>query len=103
MELTFTMHAPAVVNDPAATRVVQAAAESALGAGRVMSGPPVAPSDDVSEFLQRVPGCYFLLGARRADGTSGMHHSPAFDIDEEAMRVGTRVLVEGATALATPP
>jgi len=103
VELTFTMHAPAVVNDPAATRVVQAAAANVLGAGRVVSGPPVAPSDDVSEFLRRAPGCYFLLGARRADGTSGMHHSPAFDIDEEAMRVGTRILVEGATALAVRP
>jgi len=31
-----------------------------------------------------------------------MHHSPAFDIDEEALRTGTRVLVDGAVALATP-
>jgi len=31
-----------------------------------------------------------------------MHHSPAFDIDEEALRTGTRVLVDGAIALATP-
>src|SRR5215468_6532631 len=29
-------------------------------------------------------------------GSSGMHHSPAFDIDEEALRTGTRVLVDGA-------
>jgi hypothetical protein len=30
-----------------------------------------------------------------------MHHSPTFDIDEEALRIGTRVLVDGAAALAT--
>jgi amidohydrolase len=98
----LTMHAPAVVNDAGATRLVRLAAERTLGAGSVLTGPPVPPSDDVSEFLRRVPGCYFLLGAARADGTSGMHHSPAFDIDEEAMRAGVRILVDGATALGSP-
>jgi len=98
--LTLPMHAPAVTNDPAATRLVHAVAEQALGSGRVLAGRPVAPSDDVSEFLLRVPGCYFLLGAARSDGTSGMHHGPSFDIDEDAMRAGVRVLVDGATALA---
>jgi len=29
------------------------------------------------------------------DGSSGMHHSPAFDIDEDALRTGARVLVAG--------
>ena len=68
----------------------------------MIGGPPLTPSDDVSEILQRVPGCFFILGGARADGSSGMHHSPAFDIDEEALRIGTRVLVDGAIALATP-
>lgn len=102
VQLTLTMHAPPVVNDADATGLVQEAAEAALGPGRVLVGLPVTPSDDVSELLQRVPGCYFLLGGARGDGSSGMHHSPTFDIDEEALRVGARVLVDGAAALAAP-
>ena len=102
VRLIPTMHAPPVVNDVDATRLVKSAAEAALGIGRVIGGPPVTPSDDVSEILQRVPGCFFILGGARADGSSGMHHSPAFDIDEEALRIGTRVLVDGAIALAMP-
>jgi amidohydrolase len=102
VQMILTMHAPPVVNDAAATRLVRSAAEAALGADRVIGGPPLAPSDDVSEILRRVPGCFFILGGARADGSSGMHHSPAFDIDEEALRIGTRVLVDGAIALATP-
>ncbi len=102
IDLTLTMHAPAVVNDAEATRLVQGAAEAALGPGHVLAGLPVTPSDDVSELLQRVPGCYFMVGGACADGSSGMHHSPAFDIDEESLRAGTRVLVDGAAALATP-
>ncbi len=101
VETSYTAHAPAVVNDAGATRLVRSAAEAALGAGGVVAGLPVTPSDDVSELLARVPGCYFLLGGARSDGSSGMHHSPTFDIDEEPLRVGTRVLVDGAIALAT--
>ena len=102
VQMVLTMHAPPVVNDVDATRLVQSSAEAALGADRVIGGPPLTPSDDVSELLQRAPGCFFFLGGARADGSSGMHHSPAFDIDEEALRTGTRVLVDGAIALATP-
>jgi len=66
----------------------------------VLAMPPVTPSDDMSVFLERMPGCYFFVGGALADGTSGMHHSPTFAIDEEAMRVAARVLVGSAVALA---
>nr|UXE44073.1 N-acetylcysteine deacetylase [uncultured bacterium] len=102
IELALTMHAPAVINDAHASDLVQAAATEALGSERVISGPPLSPSDDVSEFLRRVPGCFFLVGAARGDGSSGMHHSPAFAIEEEAMRTGAVVMANGAIALATP-
>src|SRR5262245_4232213 len=101
IDVVRTAHAPPVVNDTDATGVVLAAAAAALGPDRVISGLPITPSDDVSELLQRVPGCYFMLGGACSDGSSGVHHSPTFDIDEEALRSGTRVLVDGAVALAT--
>jgi amidohydrolase len=93
-------HAPPVVNDAAASTVVRVAAERALGSDRVRSGPPFPASDDVSEFLRRVPGCFFFVGAARRDGTSGMHHSPTFDIDEDVLRTGMVVMADGAVALA---
>jgi amidohydrolase len=93
-------HAPPVVNDAAASALVRAASERALGSERVLTGPPFPASDDVSEFLRRVPGCYFFVGAARSDGTSGMHHSPTFAIDEEALRTGMIVMAEGAVAMA---
>jgi amidohydrolase len=100
VELELTMHAPAVRNDPAATGVVRAAAARALGAAHVLDIPPAPPSDDVSLLMERVPGCFFFVGAGRADGKSGMHHSPTFDIDEEALRVGALVMAESAVDLA---
>jgi len=50
--------------------------------------------------LDRLPGCYFFVGGAKADGTSGMHHSPTFSIDEESMRVAARITAQAARALA---
>jgi amidohydrolase len=102
-ELELSVHAPPVRNDPAVTEVVADTARRCLGPERVVSGPPLAPSDDMSEILSRVPGCYFHVGGGRADGQSGDHHSPRFDVDEEAMRTAAIVLTEAAVALADRP
>jgi amidohydrolase len=64
--------------------------------------PPSAPSDDVSEFLNRLPGCYFFVGGAGSDGTSGMHHSPSFSVEDESLRVGATVVLRSAVALAAP-
>lgn len=103
LALELTGHAPAVRNDAAATAVVRGAAARLLGPAAVLDVPPLPPSDDVSEFLARVPGCYFFVGGARPDGTSGMHHSATFHIDEEALRVGALVMAQAATDLAAAP
>lgn len=94
-----TAHAPAVRNDPAVTQVVTEAAAQVVGSARTVTGPPLTPSDDVSEFLALAPGCYFHVGGGLADGRSGDHHSPRFDIDEEAIRTGASILAEAAGRL----
>jgi amidohydrolase len=95
-------HTAAVVNDAAVTEVVETEAAVILGAEGVLRMPPASPSDDVSEFLAHVPGCYFFVGGGAADGSSGMHHSPTFSVEDEALRVGAGVLVRSALALAAP-
>jgi amidohydrolase len=100
VHLELPDRAPAVTNDPSATETVGRVARAQLGTEGVLAMPPVTPSDDMSVFLERLPGCYFFAGGGLADGTSGMHHSPTFAIDEEAMRVAARVLVGSAVALA---
>jgi amidohydrolase len=95
-------HTPAVVNDPAVTALVEAEASVVLGSDAVLRMPPTAPSDDVSEFLAHLPGCYFFVGGAAADGSSGMHHCPTFSVEDESLRVGASVMVRSALALATP-
>jgi amidohydrolase len=104
VEVTLELpeHCPVVSNDPAATALVQAAARAVgvVDPADVFAMPPVAPSDDVGEFLARSPGCHFFVGAGRPDGSSGMHHSPTFAADDGSLRVGAAVMAAGAVSLA---
>jgi amidohydrolase len=93
---------PAVTNDGGVTDIVEAAAKAVLGPEGVFRMPPSAPSDDVSEFLNRLPGCYFFVGGASADGTSGTHHSPAFSVEDESLRIGADVVLRSAFTLAAP-
>ena len=100
MSLSFSDHGPAVVNDHAMTELVRSVATEAVGAASVLTMPPITPSDDVSEFLNRIPGSYFFVGAGHADGSSGMHHNPGFSIDEGCLPVAATVLAAAAVAAA---
>ncbi len=89
-----------VHNDPRATAVVLKAARRLLPPATVVDMPsPTTASDDVAAFLDRVPGCYFFVGAAKADGTSGAHHSPTFAIDEAALATASRVMAAAALDL----
>ncbi len=91
---------PTVVNDPLVYETVMASARSVLGDAFVTEMPPTPASDDVSEFLNRVPGCYFFVGGALADGTSGSHHGPDFAVSDESVPVMAHVLSASALALA---
>jgi amidohydrolase len=93
---------PAVTNDASVVERVMASAAHVVGPQGVHTAAPVSPSDDVSEFLRRVPGCYVLIGGALADGSSGGHHSPNFAIDDDACRVVAGVLAASAVDLAQP-
>jgi amidohydrolase len=101
-DLSLAPVVPEVINDAGAVNAFRAAAAGAIGADNVFEAPPVQPSDDVSEFLARIPGVYYLVGARPGAGLPPMHHAPDFQIDEQALRVGARTMVAGAVALAGP-
>ena len=92
-----------LMNDPNVTRTVMEASQDLIGDRASILGKPLTVSDDIAEFLTRIPGCYFMLGARPpASETPPAHHSPGFAIDESAFSVGVKVLASAAKRLATP-
>ena len=86
---------PALVNDPAVTEVMRAAAEAVLGPENVRSGERTMGGEDAAFYLQEVPGCYMFLGAANAErGLNYPHHNPRFDFDEEALPLGVVILAQ---------
>jgi amidohydrolase len=102
VDLELPEHTPQVVNDGPVTSLVEAVAQGLLGPDHVLRMPPSSPSDDVSEFLKHLPGCYFFVGGANPDGTSGIHHSPTFSVEDASLRVGADVVLRSAIALAVP-
>lgn len=95
-ELTFGKQVyPPTVNDPAIAELVRAAARSVVGSDRLHDGDAVRTmaAEDFSEFSSRVPGCYFFVGCRsEAADAIHPHHSPRFNICEDALVVGLETL-----------
>jgi metal-dependent amidase/aminoacylase/carboxypeptidase family protein len=99
-ELEITTSAPAVSNEGATVRCLEHACED-LGVPVRPFEQPLVFADDVAEFLRRVPGCYFLVGARPPDlATGAPHHSPKFRIDEGSFGAAIAVLATLAARLA---
>ena len=89
--------APATVNEAGVAAAVRSIASGVLGADHVSADQFTMGSEDMSEFLTRVPGCYFFLGSRNdAKGFNAPHHNPRFDIDEDVMPLGVAILAQAA-------
>jgi amidohydrolase len=90
---------PACVNDPGMTALVRQAAVASVGEEYVDSSETVMTtgSDDMSYFLDAVPGCYFIVGVKNPEkGSDYPHHHPRFAIDEEALPTAVEVLARAA-------
>jgi amidohydrolase len=96
-ETTVQKGYPPLCNDPGFTRIVLDAASELLPRERIVENEMTMGSEDMSLFLDRTPGCYFLLGtANRDKGLTNPHHSPRFDIDEDALTLGLEIVKRSA-------
>jgi amidohydrolase len=82
---------PACVNDPASAALVADVAAQFVGRDHV-GETRVTGADDMSYFLDRAPGTYFLLGAApRHVEHAYPHHHPSFDFDEACIPLGVEL------------
>ncbi|WP_422749166.1 amidohydrolase [Mycobacterium sp. WMMD1722] len=83
---------PPVVNEELSTRImthaIEAIAPEALADTRQSGG-----GEDFSWYLEEVPGAMARLGVWSGRGPQLDLHQPNFDLDEQALDVGVRVLV----------
>ena len=75
-------------------------AVAATGRAAMIDPGPITASEDFSEFLNRVPGCFFGVGAGGPDAAP--HHHHAFDVDERAIGLTAEVFVRAALDALAP-
>ena len=87
-ELRFNRHAPATVNDAAATVLAVDAARAIAGVdGVVEMRSPTMGGEDFAYMLDAKQGAYLMLGAARGDDDPLLHH-PRYDFNDDILPVG---------------
>ena len=94
IEHTLQYHrgVPPVVNEEVSTRIlmhaIEAVSPDALADTRQSGG-----GEDFSWYLEEVPGAMARLGVWSGRGPQLDLHQPTFDLDERALAIGVRVMV----------
>jgi amidohydrolase len=83
---------PPVVNEETSTRILTHAIE-ALGPDALADTHQSGGGEDFSWYLEEVPGAMARLGVWSGRGPQLDLHQPTFDLDERALAVGVRVMV----------
>ena len=94
-KLDYIKFYPPVINDENITELVRSVAvdivETPLG---IVPECQTMGGEDMSFFLQEVPGCYFFVGSANPDRSLAYpHHHPRFDFDETALATGVEMFV----------
>jgi len=81
-----------LVNDERMTLLMTGVARNIVGRERVIAGVRTMGGEDMSFFLAKVPGTFAFVGSAPPGKPASPHHSPTFDIDEEALVIGAELL-----------
>lgn len=84
---------PFLINEPEVTERAQNAAIEYLGKDNVEDLDIWMAAEDFSYYTQEMPGCFYRLGIRNeAKGITAGVHTPNFNIDEDALEVGSGLM-----------
>jgi hippurate hydrolase len=80
-----------LVNTPEETAFAREVAIELVGADRVtLQGAPLSGSEDFAFMLEKVPGCYVLIGNGDGDSHGAcMVHNPGYDFNDDNVAVGS--------------
>ena len=98
-ELRLEIGSPPMINHPRVVDVIRSVAGALIGEDNVLPIEKDLGAEDFGSFLALAPGAMFMLGVRR-EGDVRFAHNPAFDIDENALPLGSALLAQAALRFA---
>ena len=90
--LQYRRGVPPVVNEDVSTRILTHAIE-AVGPDALADTRQSGGGEDFSWYLEEIPGAMARLGVWSGEGPQVDLHQPTFDLDERALAIGVRVMV----------
>ena len=96
-EFNYYRGYPPTVNDEALVEIVHHCAAQVVGEGNVFEPEPIMAGDDISFFLEKVPGFFFFLGVGHENSVP--LHNSRFDFNEEVLSKGVEMYLRLAHEL----
>jgi amidohydrolase len=88
-EVDISRGYPYLENNPELTRRIRKAAEAYVGSENIVDLDITLAAEDFSYYSQVIPASFYRLGTRNeAKGITSYVHTPTFDIDEDALKLG---------------
>jgi amidohydrolase len=92
-DMDYAEGAAVTYNEPALVEETLPTIRRIIGEKNVITRKPQMGAEDFSYFQKVVPGFYYFLGVgNRAKGITAQIHTPEFDLDEESLVIGVKVM-----------
>jgi amidohydrolase len=91
-DMEYQRTTPVTVNNRELSSRMRPTMERLMGAANVSEIPPTTGAEDFAYFSNAVPGFFYRLGTVKPGTTSGDHHTPTFQADDDAIPIGIRVM-----------
>ncbi len=101
IKLNFLNPLPSVHNHPRIAHALETATEKFLGKENThIIEQPSMGGEDFAIYLETVPGAMIRIGTHSDEIERTFLHSTHFDIDEQALAIGSRILLHAAILLS---
>jgi amidohydrolase len=92
-ELSMGGSNPVTYNEPSLVEETLPTIRAIVGAQNTLAIKPFMPAEDFAHYQKLVPGFFYFLGVgNRAKGITAGWHTSDFDVDEESLVVGVKVM-----------
>lgn len=95
-EMNVSLGYPALYNDETVVGWLRDTAQTIVGKENIIKADLMMGAEDFAYMAHAGKGAMFFLGTKNPDGEPKFAHHPEFDIDEEALPIGSAILAQTA-------
>ena len=110
VDFAFSRNYPPTINHDAETAFARRVLGEVVGPENVVDFEPTMGAEDFSYYLQKIPGCYFMIGNGDGAHREGGHglgpcmlHNPSYDFNDDLIPLGATAWVRIAESWLNTP